>query len=116
MRELTKDDKLFCETFVDTFDFQRACNISSSNRAEMMVKISDETDGVNIHIRNAIDSICIANKFMTDDLVASTLSKIMVSGETKYQLQSAKMLLEIDSGNKDKTKEFRNLIKAITKE
>jgi hypothetical protein len=114
MRELTKDDELFCDTFVKTFDFHTSCIASSSNRAEMMVKISDETDAVNVRIRNSITSLCISEKFMTESVIKSILSKILATSETKYQLQSAKLLMGLDGNSKDNTKEFANLIKAIT--
>jgi hypothetical protein len=114
MKKLTNDDKLFCETFVKTFDFHNSCITSSSNRAEMAVRLADETDGVNVFIRNSIDSRKIANKFLTSDLVVNELIKIVLSGDPKYVLQSSKMLLGLENGG-DGTEAFQKLLTALQK-
>lgn len=112
MRKMTNEDKLFCETFVKTFDFHNSCIVSDSNRAEMAVRIADETDGVNIYIRNSIDSRKVANKFLTPDLILNELTKILMTGDEKHKLQSAKMLLGLENGG-DGTEAFQKLLKAL---
>jgi hypothetical protein len=114
MNKLTNNDKLFCESFLKTFDFYNACIISDSNRAEMAVRIADEKDGVNVFIRNSIDSRKVANKFLTDDLVINELTKILMTGENKEKLQSSKMLLGLEKGS-DKSGAFQKLLKALQK-
>lgn len=112
MKQLTNNDKLFCETFVKTFDFHNSCITSDSNRAEMLVRLADTTDGVNVYIRNSIDSRKVANKFLTNDLVINELVKILLSGEEKNKLQASKMLLGLENGGNG-TQAFQKLLRAL---
>lgn len=114
MKALSKEDLLFCKTFVKTLDFHASCNSSKVNRASMLVRVIDEEDNINLYIRNAIDEKQVSNKFVTKELITSELINILMSDDNKDKLSSAKMLLSLTNG-KDKTKEFVNLINAINK-
>lgn len=114
MKELSDTDKLFCETFIKTFNIDTACTESSSNIAEMAVRLADETDFVNIYIRNAVDTRRLANTFITNDVIKNELMTILMTQDVKYKISASKLLLELED-SPDKKKEFNDLINAITK-
>lgn len=112
MNPLTNDDKLFCKTFLDTFNFKHSCEVSSTNKVVMAARIADETDMLNVYIRNAVDTARLANIFFTQDLVKNELVKILIAGDDKHKLQSSKMLLSLDD-NPDKSKDFSDLVNLL---
>lgn len=109
MNNLTDADLDFCEEFVRTFNFSKACLEAKVNRVTMIERLKDEKSNINLWIRNSIDELAVANSFVDQEVVISGLVNIFLSGEEKSKLQAAKMLLE-NERSPDKTKEFKDLI------
>lgn len=105
-------EKIFCNKFLKSFDFNQSCTDSKVNKKRMKEIMSDRTSDVAVYIKEQVDLYTLANSYMTKDFIKFKLGEVVNTGDNQHKITAAKLLLEFED-TVDKTSEFIDLIKAI---
>lgn len=106
--------KVFCDLFVENFDFKASCKGAKVQENNMLAKLYDTKSDVSEYIRGQMDVFAMANSFITTDYIRYKLGKIVLSDENKPEsvISAAKLLLGFED-SPDKADEFIKLIQAV---
>lgn len=104
--------KVFCDAFIDSFDFNQSCKDAKVNKNKMIVYVSDTQSEIHEYIKEQVDIYSMSNSFITTDLIKYKLGQIVLNSEHIHQIQAAKLLLGYED-SPDKAEEFLKLIEAV---
>lgn len=106
--------KVFCDLFVENFDFKASCKGAKVQENNILAKLYDTNSEVSEYIRGQMDVFAMANSFITTDYIRYKLGKIVLGDDNKPEsiISAAKLLLGFED-SPDKAEEFIKIIKAV---
>lgn len=104
--------KIFCDTFLETFDFNASCVVAKVQKKRVLAYLYDADSPLSKYLREQVDLYALSNTFITTDLVKYKLGQVVLTGKHQYIVAAAKILLGYED-SEDKRSEFLDLINSM---